>query len=67
MGSIVPGLGTLVGGAVGTLLGLSISVGVDWAALAAEEQLTRESMKAELLGEVANALLPLREAAGCVR
>ena len=67
IGSVLPGLGTLLGGAVGTAFGLTIGVGVDWATLAAEEQLTRESMKAELLEEVANALLPVREAAGCAR
>ncbi|MFZ4649533.1 MAG: hypothetical protein ACOYLV_02390, partial [Rubrivivax sp.] len=65
VGSVVPGLGTLFGGALGTIFGLTIGVGVDWATLAAEEQLTRESMRAELLEEVANALLPVREAAGC--
>jgi hypothetical protein len=65
VGSVVPGLGTLVGAAVGTVIGLSISVAVDWASLAAEEQLTRGAMRAELLEEVAVALRPLREAVGC--
>ena len=65
VGSVVPGLGTLVGAAVGTFIGLSISVAVDWASLAAEEQLTRGAMRAELLEEVANALLPLRQVVGC--
>jgi hypothetical protein len=65
VGSVVPGLGTLVGAAVGTFIGLSISVAVDWASLAAEEQLTRGAMRAELLEEVANALRPLREVVGC--
>lgn len=65
LGSVIPGLGTLIGGAVGSLIGMTISIAVDWAALLAEEQLTRESMKAELIEEVRNALAPARQAAGC--
>jgi hypothetical protein len=65
LGSVVPGVGTLLGAAVGSAIGLTISVAVDWATLAAEEKLTRDAMKADLLVEVANALRPTREAVGC--
>jgi hypothetical protein len=58
-------LGTHIGAAVGSAIGLSISVAVDLASLAAEEQLTRDAMRNELLEEIANALLPLRDALGC--
>lgn len=65
VGSVIPGLGTAAGAAVGAVAGLVISVGVDWAALAAEERLERDAMKAELLEAVRETLAPTRAAMAC--
>lgn len=66
VGSVVPGLGTAVGAIVGAVAGVVISVGVDWAALAAEEHLEREAMKAELLEAFRETLAPARAAMACI-
>lgn len=49
LGSIVPGIGTVAVGAIGTVVG---TVAVDWSALRLDEMISRESFKAEIAGEV---------------
>ena len=48
VGSVVPGIGTAAGAIVGAVAGTIIGVGIDWAALYAEEMLTRDAMRADL-------------------
>lgn len=59
LGSVVPGVGTAVGAIAGVVAGAVVGVGLDWAALYAEEQLTRDAMRDDLraaLGEQMQAL-----------
>ena len=65
VGSVIPGLGTVAGALVGAVAGIVTSVGVDWAALAAEEHLDRVAMKDKLLGAVRETLAPERAALAC--
>ena len=48
VGSVVPGIGTAAGAIAGAVAGAIIGVGIDWAALYAEEMLTRDAMRADL-------------------
>ncbi len=65
LGSVVPVLGTVTGGFLGALTGLAISLAVDWAALAAEERLERDTMKAELVGSIRETVATSRRELGC--
>lgn len=59
MGSLLPGVGTAAGAIAGAVAGAVVGVGLDWAALYAEEQLTRDAMRDDLraaLGEQMQAL-----------
>lgn len=62
VGSAVPGPGTVVGSIVGAVAGW---VATDLALLAAEEKLTRATMRADLLATVDETLRPLRTNLGC--
>ena len=66
VGSVVPGVGTVAGAIVGAVTGVAISVGVDWVALAAEEHLERDAMKADLLEAFRETMAPVRAATHCV-
>ena len=48
VGSVVPGVGTAAGAIAGAVAGVIMGVGIDWAALYAEEMLTRDTMRADL-------------------
>ena len=65
--AVLPGVGTVVGGAVGVVVGLGVGAAVDMAVLAAEEKLTRDNMKAELLSAFTETLAPYRGAFACRR
>jgi hypothetical protein len=65
LGSAVPGLGTAVGAVVGSVVGFAVGTGVDMAALALEEKLTRPDMKKELLSAVSESLRPYRVTFEC--
>lgn len=59
LGSVVPGVGTAAGAIAGAVAGAVVGVGLDWAALYAEERLTRDAMRSDLraaLGEQMQAL-----------
>jgi hypothetical protein len=62
---VAPGLGTAVGALIGAGVGLAVGVGVDLAALAAEEKLTREDMRKDLLSAVSESLQPYRDTFDC--
>ncbi|MEG0202138.1 MAG: hypothetical protein RR718_15430, partial [Comamonas sp.] len=64
-GSVVPGVGTVAGAVVGALAGAVIGVGVDWAALYAEELLTRDAMRADLQAALGAQLDSMSQALGC--
>lgn len=64
-GSALPGLGTAVGAGIGLVLGAGTSVAIDWAMLRAEEQLTREGLRAELLETVMLALQEVHAVLDC--
>ncbi|WP_263570366.1 hypothetical protein [Roseateles oligotrophus] len=64
-GSVIPVVGTAAGAVVGAAVGVVISVGVEWAALAAEEHLSRDAMKTELLAAFRETLAPMRVAMAC--
>ena len=63
--AVFPGVGTLVGGAIGVIAGIAVGAGVDMAMLAAEENLTRADIKAELLSAFTETLQPYRDAFAC--
>ncbi|CAM4170165.1 Transmembrane protein [Comamonas aquatilis] len=65
LGSVVPGVGTVAGAVVGALAGAVIGVGVDWAALYAEELLTRDAMRADLQAALGAQLGSMSQALGC--
>lgn len=65
LGSVVPGLGTAVGAVVGAVAGAAIGVGIDWAALYAEELLTRDAMRADLQAALGAQLGEMSKALGC--
>lgn len=62
---VAPGLGTAVGAVAGAVIGLAAGVSIDMAALSAEEKLTREDMRKDLLSAVSEALQPYRETFNC--
>ena len=64
-GSAVPGPGTAAGAVIGFGLGLVVSTGVDIAMLAAEEKLTRDSMRDDLLASVRELLEGYRDTFAC--
>ncbi|MDL5037982.1 hypothetical protein [Comamonas resistens] len=65
LGSVVPGIGTAAGAIAGAVAGAVIGVGVDWAALYAEELLTRDAMRADLRAALGEQLQSLGQAMGC--
>ncbi len=65
VGSVVPGVGTAVGAVAGAVAGVVLGVGIDWAALYAEELLTREAMRADLRAALGEQLQGLSRAMGC--
>ena len=65
IGSVVPGVGTAIGASLGALAALTIGTGVDIAMLAAEEALSRDGMRRELLDAVDEALAPTRAVFAC--
>lgn len=65
VGSVVPGIGTAAGAIAGALAGAVIGVGIDWAALYAEEMLTRESMRADLRSALTEQTQAFKAALGC--
>ena len=64
--AVFPGVGTLAGAAIGVVTGIAIGSAVDVALLAAEENLTRAEMKADLVSAFTETLQPYREAFACV-
>lgn len=65
VGSVVPGVGTAVGAVAGAVAGVVLGVGIDWAALYAEELLTRDAMRADLRAALGEQLQGLSRAMGC--
>jgi len=65
LGSVVPGVGTAVGAVAGAVAGVVLGVGIDWAALFAEELLTRDAMRADLRAALDEQLQGLSRAMGC--
>lgn len=65
LGSVLPGAGTAAGALAGAAFGTVVSVGIDWAALRAEEQLTRDAMREELRAAMHEQLQAMQEALGC--
>ncbi|WP_043004444.1 hypothetical protein [Comamonas testosteroni] len=65
VGSVVPGVGTAVGAVAGAVAGVVLGVGIDWAALYAEELLTRDAMRADLHAALGEQLQGLSRAMGC--
>ncbi|MGU3626214.1 hypothetical protein [Comamonas sp. C24C] len=65
VGSVVPGVGTAVGAVAGAVAGVVLGVGIDWAALYAEELLTREAMRTDLRAALGEQLQGLSRAMGC--
>ncbi|MBW7832038.1 MAG: hypothetical protein H3C29_02375 [Simplicispira suum] len=66
LGTVVaPGLGTALGAGLGAAVGLALGAGVDLTLLAAEEMLTRENMRRELLEAVDESLAPYRASLSC--
>ena len=63
--ALFPGVGTVVGAGIGVAVGIGLGAVVDMAMLAAEEKLTREGMKAELLSAFTESLQPYRGAFAC--
>lgn len=62
---VAPGLGTVVGALIGSGVGLVVGVGIDMVALAAEEKLTREDMRKDLLSAVSESLQSYRDTFDC--
>ncbi len=66
LGTVVaPGLGTAIGAGVGAAVGLALGAGIDLALLAAEEKLTRDDMRRDLLAAVDESLAPYRSTFSC--
>lgn len=65
MGSVVPGIGTAAGAIAGAVAGALIGVGLDWAALYAEEMLTRDAMRADLRAALTEQLHSMGKGMGC--
>lgn len=65
IGSVVPFFGTAVGAVVGAVVGAAVGVGIDIAALAVEEGLTRDSMRKDLIDSVTETLQPMRDTFAC--
>lgn len=65
VGSVVPGVGTAVGAVAGAVAGVVLGVGIDWAALYAEELLTRDAMRADLRTALGEQMQSLSRAMGC--
>ena len=65
VGSVVPGVGTAVGAVAGAVAGVVLGVGIDWAALYAEELLTRDAMRADLRVALGEQMQSLSRAMGC--
>lgn len=65
IGSVVPVIGTAVGAVVGAVVGAAVGVGIDIAALAIEEGLTRDSMRKDLIDSVTETLQPMRDTFAC--
>lgn len=65
LGSVMPGVGTAAGAVAGAVAGVLIGVGLDWAALYAEERLTRDAMRADLQAALGAQLQVLGDALGC--
>jgi hypothetical protein len=63
--TMVPVLGTAVGAVAGLAAGVAIGVAVDVVALAAEEGLTRDGMKKDLLSSFTETLQPYRDTFEC--
>ena len=62
---LAPGVGTAVGALIGAGVGLVMGVGIDMVALAAEEKLTREDMRRDLLSAVRESLQSHRDTFDC--
>lgn len=65
VGYVVPGIGTAAGAVAGAVAGVVLGVGIDWAALYAEELLTRDAMRADLRAALDEQLQGLSRAMGC--
>ena len=65
VGSVVPGIGTAAGAVAGAVVGAMIGIGIDWAALYAEELLTRDAMRADLRAALGAQLQTMGQALGC--
>ena len=65
VGSVVPGIGTAAGALAGAAAGALLGVGIDWAALYAEELLTRDAMREDLRTALTEQLQSVSQAMGC--
>ena len=65
VGSVVPGIGTAAGAVAGAVAGALLGVGIDWAALYAEELLTRDAMREDLRTALKEQLQAVSQAMGC--
>lgn len=65
IGSAVPVVGTFLGMVAGAITGVAVGVGIDLAALAIEEGLTRDSMRKDLIESVTETLQPMRDTFAC--
>ena len=65
IGSAIPGAGTAIGAGIDALVGLAFGTGVDVALLAAEENLHRATVRAELVEAVDETLASTRDVFGC--
>jgi len=53
-GSVVPGLGTVAGGVIGGIAGgVAVWIGVDYAMLRLEEEISRDAFEADILAAIA--------------
>lgn len=65
LGSVVPGIGTAAGAIAGAVAGAVVGVGIDWAALYAEEHLTRHAMRDDLRAALNEQMQALGAAWSC--
>ena len=65
VGSVVPGIGTAAGAVAGAVAGALLGVGIDWAALYAEELLTRDAMREDLRTALKEQLQAVSQVMGC--
>ena len=65
VGSMLPGIGTAAGALAGAAAGALLGVGIDWAALYAEELLTRDAMREDLRTALTEQLQSVSQAMGC--